>query len=148
MFRNFKDWLYINFENAAQNPWMTDQFLIRFCRARKFDLTKVCEMFSNYMLYRKNNQIDTIMGVSSFSVWDSLAQRNTTLYWLVAYLSKDCSISIHLIDWIQKKGNESINRDELTIFYDVILLSKPTNSLFVFNAAFSNTLLFWLNRKK
>jgi hypothetical protein len=64
-FRAFKDWIDINFENAAHNPWMTDQFLIRFCRARKFELQKVCEMFTNYMAYRKDNKIDTIMGVST-----------------------------------------------------------------------------------
>lgn len=65
VFRKFKDWIFINFENAAHNPWMTDQFLVRFCRARKFDLQKVCDMFSNYMKYRADNNIDTIMGVSN-----------------------------------------------------------------------------------
>ena len=40
---------------------MTDQFLIRFCRARKFELDKVCLMFDNYVKYRKDNKIDTIM---------------------------------------------------------------------------------------
>lgn len=62
IFRQFKDWLAITHMNAIENPWMTDQFLVRFCRARKFELEKVCEMFSNYMKYRADNNIDTIQG--------------------------------------------------------------------------------------
>ena len=67
IFRSFKDWIAINYENAAQNPWMTDQFLIRFCRARKFEMVKICEMFTKYMKYRHDNKIDTIMSVSDLT---------------------------------------------------------------------------------
>lgn len=45
----------------THNPWHTDSFLLKFCRARKFELEKIIEMFSNYMQYRKENGIDTII---------------------------------------------------------------------------------------
>ena len=61
IFRNFKSWIEINHMHILENPWMTDQFLIRFCRARKFELEKICLMFDNYVKYRKDNKIDTIM---------------------------------------------------------------------------------------
>jgi hypothetical protein len=44
----------------TENPWHKDYFLLKFCRARKFDLEKVKEMFTNYMNYRKENELDTI----------------------------------------------------------------------------------------
>lgn len=43
---------------------MTDSFLARFCRARKWDIKLICEMFTNYMKYRADNKIDTISGES------------------------------------------------------------------------------------
>lgn len=61
VFRNFKSWIEINHTHILENPWMTDQFLIRFCRARKFELDKITLMFDNYVKYRKDNGIDTIM---------------------------------------------------------------------------------------
>ena len=51
--------------NVTENPWMNDPFLLRFCRARKFDLDKIIIMFSNYMQYRKDNGLDTIVNVST-----------------------------------------------------------------------------------
>ena len=58
-FTQFKDWIKVN--EATVNPWHNDSFFLRFCRARKFDLNLVIEMFSNYMEYRKEHKIDTIM---------------------------------------------------------------------------------------
>ena len=55
-FRNF-----CHDQGYDQNPWFTDTFFLRFCRARKFDIKKVVEMFQNYMNYRKENGIDTIL---------------------------------------------------------------------------------------
>lgn len=37
-----------------------DSYLIRFLRARKMDLNKTYEMFSNYIKWRKENNIDQI----------------------------------------------------------------------------------------
>jgi len=42
--------------------------LSRFCRARKYDLDKIIEMFSNYMEYRRHNELDTILTVSRLQV--------------------------------------------------------------------------------
>jgi hypothetical protein len=38
--------------------------LLKFCRARSFDLQKIIAMFTAYMEYRTENKIDTIVGVS------------------------------------------------------------------------------------
>ena len=40
--------------------WFDDAFLLRFCRARKFDLEKIQEMWANYMNYRKENDLDNL----------------------------------------------------------------------------------------
>ncbi len=37
-----------------------DSYLIRFLRARKLDLNKTYEMFSNYINWRKENNIDQV----------------------------------------------------------------------------------------
>ena len=58
----FKDWIEKN--NITQNPWHKDYFFLKFCRARKFDLPKVKEMFTNYMKYRTENDLDNILTVS------------------------------------------------------------------------------------
>ena len=55
----FKKWIEDN--NITENPWHKDYFLLKFCRARKFDLDKIIEMFTNYMAYRKENGLDTII---------------------------------------------------------------------------------------
>jgi len=54
--------------NVTVNPWHVDSFLLRFCRARKFDLDKIILMFSNYMEYRKTNELDDILAVSIHSL--------------------------------------------------------------------------------
>jgi hypothetical protein len=59
IFRQFKEWITVN--KITENPWHTDPFLLRFCRARKFELDKIIIMFSNYMAYRKENELDTIV---------------------------------------------------------------------------------------
>jgi len=51
--------------DVTHNPWHNDIHFLRFCRARKFDLEKVKLMFANYMQYRKENDIDNIIQVSS-----------------------------------------------------------------------------------
>ena len=55
-------------QNMPKNPWHDNSFLLRFMRARKFELPKCQEMFGNYMKYRIDNQLDTIITVSTFSL--------------------------------------------------------------------------------
>ena len=43
------------------NPWFDDMFLLRFCRARKFQMKKLTLMWANLMEWRKKHGIDTIM---------------------------------------------------------------------------------------
>ena len=42
-------------------PWFDDAFLLRFCRARRFDFIKITEMWINYMNFRRDNDIDNII---------------------------------------------------------------------------------------
>ena len=58
----FKKWITDN--KITENPWHDDVFFLKFCRARKFDLEKMIEMFTNYMEYRKENDLDHIIHVS------------------------------------------------------------------------------------
>jgi hypothetical protein len=39
---------------------------LKFCRARKFQLDAVKEMFENYMVYRKENNLDSIIADFNF----------------------------------------------------------------------------------
>lgn len=48
-------------ENLCENPARySDTFLLSYCRARKFELEKVYLMFSNYIKWRKENNVDDI----------------------------------------------------------------------------------------
>lgn len=67
----FKEWIAAN--KITENPWFIDTFLLRFCRARKFDLPKVIEMFSNYMKYREENGLDDIIYGYNFEYAEKLA---------------------------------------------------------------------------
>jgi len=55
----FKEWIKQN--DITHNPWHNDVHFLKFCRARKFDLEKIIEMFSNYMAYRNEFNLDTIV---------------------------------------------------------------------------------------
>jgi hypothetical protein len=63
-FGQFKEWIEKN--NATKNPWHIDEFLLKFCRARKFDIDKVIEMFKNYMEYRTEHDIDNVITTFKF----------------------------------------------------------------------------------
>ena len=47
-------------EMGLPNPPYDDMYLLRFCRARKFDLKKVVEMFKNFIKWRTDNKVDEI----------------------------------------------------------------------------------------
>ena len=46
-FNKFKEWITVN--DITHNPWHDDCFFLKFCRARKFEIEKVIEMFNNYI---------------------------------------------------------------------------------------------------
>ena len=48
----------------AENPWYTDTWLLRFCRARKFDFDKIKLMLEDYMHWKRENDLDGIITVS------------------------------------------------------------------------------------
>lgn len=52
--------------SITENPWFNDSFLLRFCRARKFDLDKIIVMFTDYIKYRTDNGLDTILADFNF----------------------------------------------------------------------------------
>ena len=43
------------------NPWFDDAYLLRFCRARKFQIDAIIVMFENFIKWREENGIDTIL---------------------------------------------------------------------------------------
>ena len=45
---------------GCSNPPYDDAYLLRFLRARKFDLTKALQMWTNFIKWRGENNIDTI----------------------------------------------------------------------------------------
>ena len=45
---------------GCQNPPYDDAYLLRFLRARKFDLTKALQMWSNFIKWRQENNVDDI----------------------------------------------------------------------------------------
>ena len=50
-----------SFKERKLNPWIDDAFLLRFCRARKFELEKVVEMFENYLEFRHDKGLDNLL---------------------------------------------------------------------------------------
>jgi hypothetical protein len=68
----FRDWVK---ENNFDPIGRYDDFdLLRFCRARKFDLPAVQLMFQNCMKWRKDNGVDTIMWEFVFTELDQVME--------------------------------------------------------------------------
>ena len=55
---------YIKDNNITDHPQYDDYYLLRFLRARKFDMEKTILMFTNFMDWRKENDVDNILEVS------------------------------------------------------------------------------------
>ena len=72
---------------GSENPWFDDAWVLRFCRARKFDLPKVIEMWSNFMAYRNENDIDRI--VEDFPSQVDEAYKGTFQYYARGYIGVD-----------------------------------------------------------
>lgn len=47
--------------NLTENPMFDDRYLLRFCRARDFNFDKVWLMFSNFIKWRKEEEVDDIL---------------------------------------------------------------------------------------
>ena len=43
------------------NNWLTDAYLLMFCRARQFQIKKVIQMFMKFIEFRKEFRVDTII---------------------------------------------------------------------------------------
>ena len=56
---------YIKDNNITDHPMYDDYYLLRFLRARKFDMDKTILMFTNFMDWRKENDVDNILEVRS-----------------------------------------------------------------------------------
>lgn len=55
---------YIKDNNVVDHPQFDDYYLLRFLRARKFDMEKTKIMFHNFIDWRKENDVDNIIDVS------------------------------------------------------------------------------------
>ena len=51
-------------EAGAPEEYYDDYTMLRFLRARKFDIEKAKAMFGAYMEWRRNNNVDNILDVS------------------------------------------------------------------------------------
>lgn len=54
---------YIKDNNITEHPQYDDYYLLRFLRARKFEMEKVILMFNTFMEWRKENDVDNILEV-------------------------------------------------------------------------------------
>jgi hypothetical protein len=45
-----------------------DYYMLRFLRARKFDMEKTILMFNNFMQWRKDNDVDNILAVRYLNI--------------------------------------------------------------------------------
>lgn len=55
---------YIKTNNITDHPQFDDYYLLRFLRARKFEMDKTIQMFNNFIEWRKENDVDNILDVS------------------------------------------------------------------------------------
>jgi len=54
---------YIKDNNVTDHPQYDDYYLLRFLRARKFDMEKTLLMFNTFIEWRKENDVDHILDV-------------------------------------------------------------------------------------
>ena len=77
-----KQWVHD--ENITSNPWFDDAYLLRFCRGRKFDLDETKIMFGDFIKFRNENNIDTIIEDFQFP-----EEEETLKYYPRAYFGVD-----------------------------------------------------------
>ena len=54
---------YIRDNNLTSDPTYDEYYLLRFLRARKFDMDKTKLMFNNFLTWRQDNDVDNILEV-------------------------------------------------------------------------------------
>ena len=59
---------YIKDNNLTDHPQYDDYYLLRFLRARKFDMDKTKLMFNNFLEWRRENDVDNIIDVSEIPI--------------------------------------------------------------------------------
>lgn len=60
-------------ENIIPNfDYFDDYYLLKFCRARKFDLEKILKMFKDFIKWRKENDVDYITENFIFTEFDEI----------------------------------------------------------------------------
>jgi hypothetical protein len=60
---------WVKKEELTSDPFIDDYYLLRFLRARKFDMDKTQLMFTNYLKWREDNGVDDIDTVSTLNSW-------------------------------------------------------------------------------
>lgn len=63
---------YIKENNVTDHPQYDDYYLLRFLRARKFEMDKTILMFNNFIEWRKENSVDTILDTFNFEEYDQI----------------------------------------------------------------------------
>lgn len=60
---------YVKENNMTNDhPQYDDYYMLRFLRARKFDMEKTILMFTNFMNWRKENDVDNILTVRKIDI--------------------------------------------------------------------------------
>ena len=68
----FKEWIEATEIANLEALHFDDHDILRFCRARKFDLPKMQIMFTNFMNWRKSDEIDNIIETFKFDERDAV----------------------------------------------------------------------------
>ena len=59
---------YVKDNGITDHPMYDDYYMLRFLRARKFDMEKTILMFNNFMQWRKDNDVDNILAVRYLNI--------------------------------------------------------------------------------
>lgn len=78
---------YIKDNNVTDHPQYDDYYLLRFLRARKFDMEKTILMFNNFMEWRKENDVDNILDVRLYCLMYRFSISRNTIK------SKQCTLT-------------------------------------------------------
>ena len=54
-------------KNGQEDPKWDDWYLLRFCRARKFKIKDVLKMWDDFLNFRKEKKVDSLIGDKDFS---------------------------------------------------------------------------------